>query len=135
MDTRIAHPDVTAFFDDLTNTVSYVVKDPESSSCAVVDSVLDFDYASGRISYGSADRIIDFIVSHGLRLEWLIETHVHADHLSAAPYIQRRLGGKIGIGVMRTRNVPSFMTKPGITMGLSDSIPASASRTTCSTET
>ena len=92
------HPDVTAFFDEATNTVSYVVKDPASSSCAVVDSVLDFDYASGRTSFASADRIIDFIASQQLRPEWLIETHVHADHLSAAPYIQRKLGGKIGIG-------------------------------------
>mgnify|MGYP000491702033 CR=1 FL=1 len=94
----ILKPEVTAFFDADTNTVSYVVKDPGSVACAVIDSVLDFDYAAGRISYASADRIIDFITSHALRLEWLIETHVHADHLSAAPYIQQRLGGKIGIG-------------------------------------
>lgn len=98
MDARFGHPEVSAFFDEATNTVSYVVKDPESSSCAVVDSVLDFDYASGRTSFASADRIIDFIASQQLRPEWLIETHVHADHLSAAPYIQRKLGGKIGIG-------------------------------------
>lgn len=98
MDARSESPEVTAFFDALTNTVSYVVKDPASASCAVIDSVLDFDYASGRISYVSADQIIDFITAHGLRLDWLIETHVHADHLSAAPYIQRKLGGRIGIG-------------------------------------
>jgi glyoxylase-like metal-dependent hydrolase (beta-lactamase superfamily II) len=93
-----AHPDVTAFFDEATNTVSYVAKDPSSISCAVIDSVLDFDYASGHIGYESADRVIDFIETHKLHLEWLIETHVHADHLSAAPYIQQKLGGKIGIG-------------------------------------
>lgn len=98
MDDGFGHPEVTAFFDEATNTVSYVVKDPASSSCAVVDSVLDFDYASGRTSFASADRIIDFIASQQLRPEWLIETHVHADHLSASPYIQRKLGGKIGIG-------------------------------------
>ena len=98
MDDRFGHPEVAAFFDEATNTVSYVVKDPASSSCAVVDSVLDFDYASGRTSFASADRIIDFIALQQLRTEWLIETHVHADHLSASPYIQRKLGGKIGIG-------------------------------------
>lgn len=91
-------PIITAFFDAATNTVSYVVQDPQSSACAVIDSVLDFDYASGRISYQSADRIIDHIRGKGLDLVWLIETHVHADHLSAAPYIQQALGGKIGIG-------------------------------------
>jgi glyoxylase-like metal-dependent hydrolase (beta-lactamase superfamily II) len=94
----VLKPEVTAFFDADTNTVSYVVKDPGSAACAVIDSVLDFDYAAGRISYASADRIIDSITSRALRLEWLIETHVHADHLSAAPYIQQKLGGKIGIG-------------------------------------
>ncbi|WP_291295504.1 MBL fold metallo-hydrolase [Elioraea sp.] len=91
-------PAVTAFFDAPTNTISYVVKDPGSNACAVVDSVMDIDYAAGRITYASADAIIAHISEHGLTLEWLIETHVHADHLSAAPYIQGRLGGKIGIG-------------------------------------
>lgn len=92
------HPEVTAFFDAATNTISYVVKDPASSACAVVDSVMDIDYAAGRITYQHADEIIAFIEKNGLRLEWLIETHVHADHLSAAPYIQQKLGGKLGIG-------------------------------------
>ena len=91
-------PEVTAFFDAPTNTVTYVVRDPASTSCAVIDSVMDIDYAAGRITYASADAVIDFIQTHGLTLEWLIETHVHADHLSAAPYIQDKLGGKIGIG-------------------------------------
>jgi glyoxylase-like metal-dependent hydrolase (beta-lactamase superfamily II) len=91
-------PEVTAFFDEATNTVSYVVRDPNSSACAVIDSVMDIDYAAGRIAYESADEIIDFIRKNDLRLEWLIETHVHADHLSGAPYIQQQLGGKIGIG-------------------------------------
>lgn len=81
-----------------TNTVSYVVKDPQSTACAVIDSVMDMDYAAARISYQSADEIIAFIASRGLTLEWLIETHVHADHLSAAPYIQGKLGGRMGIG-------------------------------------
>jgi glyoxylase-like metal-dependent hydrolase (beta-lactamase superfamily II) len=91
-------PSVQAFFDGATNTVSYVVKDPLSPACAVVDSVLDLDYAAGRIGYRSADAIIDHVRSAGLRVEWLIETHVHADHLSAAPYLQQYLGGKIAIG-------------------------------------
>ena len=91
-------PEVTTFFDAPTNTISYVVKDPDSNACAVVDSVMDIDYAAGRITYDSADAIITHIRDHGLKLEWLIETHVHADHLSAAPYIQGKLGGKIGIG-------------------------------------
>jgi len=91
-------PEVTAFFDAATNTVSYVVKDPGSAACAVIDAVMDFDYAAGRISYHSADLVIEYIQSQGLTLEWLIETHVHADHLSGAPYIQGKLGGKIGIG-------------------------------------
>ncbi len=91
-------PEVEAFFDPATNTISYVVKDPNSDACAVIDSVMDIDYAAGRISYAHADAIIAHIERRGLRLEWLIETHVHADHLSAAPYIQARLGGKLGIG-------------------------------------
>lgn len=91
-------PEVVPFFDEPTNTFSYVVKDPSSAACAVVDSVMEIDYASGRLTLEGADRIIAYIRQHKLALEWIIETHVHADHLSAAPYIQEQLGGKIGIG-------------------------------------
>ena len=91
-------PEVEAFFDPATNTISYVVKDPSSKACAIIDSVMDIDYAAGRITYAHADAIIDYIRKNELKLEWIIETHVHADHLSAAPYIQQALGGKIGIG-------------------------------------
>jgi glyoxylase-like metal-dependent hydrolase (beta-lactamase superfamily II) len=91
-------PEVKAFFDPATNTISYVVKDPASNACAVVDSVMDIDYAAGRITYDHADEIIAYIQDKDLDLEWLIETHVHADHLSGAPYIQEKLGGKLGIG-------------------------------------
>ncbi len=91
-------PEVKAFFDPATNTITYVVKDPNSDACAVVDSVMDIDYAAGRITYDNADEVIAYIKDRGLKLEWLLETHVHADHLSAAPYIQGQLGGKIGIG-------------------------------------
>ncbi len=91
-------PEVAGFFDERTNTISYVVKDPASASCAIVDSVMDLDYASGRISFESADAIIDYVRANKLTVEWLIETHAHADHLSAAPYIQEKVGGKLGIG-------------------------------------
>lgn len=91
-------PDVQAFFDEATNTISYIVKDPTSNSCAIIDSVMDIDYAAGRITFDHADSLIRHIETHGLTLEWIIETHVHADHLSAAPYIQEKLGGKIGVG-------------------------------------
>lgn len=91
-------PDVQAFFDEATNTITYIVKDPASNSCAIVDSVMDIDYAAGRITFDHADELIRQIETQGLKLEWIIETHVHADHLSAAPYLQERLGGKIGVG-------------------------------------
>ncbi|MBT9384380.1 MBL fold metallo-hydrolase [Pseudooceanicola sp. CBS1P-1] len=95
-------PIVTGFFDEATNTISYVVKDPDSDACAIIDSVMDIDYAAGRITYDHADRMIAHVRDNGLKLEWLIETHVHADHLSAAPYIQKKLGGKLGIGAKIT---------------------------------
>ncbi|MDB2583460.1 MBL fold metallo-hydrolase [Alphaproteobacteria bacterium] len=88
---------IKGFFDKLTSTISYVVYDKFSKECAVIDSVLDFDYSSGSIDYLNAENIISFIEKNNLSLIWLIETHVHADHLSAAPYIQKKLGGKIGI--------------------------------------
>ena len=95
---NVLNPEVTPFYDEQTNTFSYVVKDPTSPACAVIDSVLNLDYPSGTTSYEGADEIIAHIEKHGMQLEWLIETHVHADHLSAAPYIQEKLGGKLGIG-------------------------------------
>lgn len=91
-------PLVHAFFDEATNTLTYILREPEGRACAIVDSVLDFDYASGRTDTRSADAVIDFVRKEDLDLQWVLETHVHADHLSAAPYIQERLGGKIGIG-------------------------------------
>ena len=91
-------PEVKAFFDAATNTISYVVKDPTSNSCAVIDSVMDIDMAAGAITYDHADLMISYIQKNNLDLQWIIETHVHADHLSAAPYIQEKLGGKMGVG-------------------------------------
>lgn len=91
-------PEVAAFFDKETWTFSYVVKDPTSSACAVIDSVMDLNYPSGTISFKGADAIIAYVKEHKLDVQWLIETHVHADHLSAAPYIQEKVGGKLAIG-------------------------------------
>ena len=101
-------PEVAAFFDEATNTISYVVKDPASDACAVVDSVMDIDYAAGRLSTASTDEIIAYVEQRGLEVEWLLETHVHADHLSAAPYIQQRLGGKLAIGAEITTVQETF---------------------------
>lgn len=91
-------PIVTAFFDEPTFTYSYVVQDPDSSSCAIIDSVLDFDYAAGKTDTRSAEAILAFVADRGLTVEWILETHVHADHLSAAPFLQEKTGAKLGIG-------------------------------------
>ncbi len=101
-------PRVHAFFDEATNTITYVLRDPASTACAVIDSVLDFDYASGRTDTRSAEAVIGFIEREGLDLQWILETHVHADHLSAAPLIQERLGGQIGIGERITEVQTTF---------------------------
>ncbi len=94
----MSNPLVQYFFDEPTNTFSYVVSDPDSNACAIIDSVLDFDYAAGKTDVRSANEIIDYIREKNLKVEWIIETHVHADHLSAAPYLHTELGGKSGIG-------------------------------------
>lgn len=91
-------PIVKAFFDPATFTVSYVVREPYGPACAIIDSVLDYDPASGRTDTSSAEKIVDFVKSENLTVAWILESHVHADHLSAAPYLQERLGGKIGVG-------------------------------------
>ncbi|WP_371055683.1 MULTISPECIES: MBL fold metallo-hydrolase [unclassified Rhodosalinus] len=91
-------PEVKAFFDEATNTISYVVREPHGKAAAIIDSVLDFDYASGRTDTRSADAIIEHVRAEDLDPVWILETHVHADHLSAAPYLQEKLGGRIGIG-------------------------------------
>lgn len=101
--TQIAHaqsgvPQIKAFFDEATFTVTYVVHDPESRRAAIVDSVLDYDPASGRTSCSSADAVLAYVAEKELSVDWHLETHAHADHLSAAPYLQQKLGGKIAIG-------------------------------------
>lgn len=90
------NPHIQAFFDAVTATVTYVVHD--GSACAIIDSVLDYDPKSGRSGTASADQVVDYVREHGLDTQWLLETHAHADHLSAAPYLQRKLGGVIAIG-------------------------------------
>ncbi len=91
-------PEVTGFFDEDTFTVTYIVADAATQQCAIIDSVLDFDPASGRTGFDAANRVIEHVNAHNLKVTWLLETHAHADHLSAAPYLQEKLGGKIAIG-------------------------------------
>ncbi len=100
-------PIIKSFFDEPTNTVSYVVHDPETRRAAIIDSVLDFDSAAGRTSVSSADAIIAYAEQNRLAIDWLLETHAHADHLSAAPYLKTKLGGKIAIGreIIHVQNV------------------------------
>ena len=95
---EVRAPHVEAFFDETTFTASYVVYDPSTKDAAIIDSVLDFDHAAGRTSFKSADKIIAYVNERGLKVQWVIETHAHADHLSAAPYLQEKLGGKLAIG-------------------------------------
>ena len=89
---------VKAFFDEATNTVSYVAHDPETKGCAIIDSVLDFDAASGATDTYSATHIVKYVRGLGLHVDYILETHVHADHLSAAPYLKQQLGGQTAIG-------------------------------------
>ncbi|MFM8988684.1 MAG: MBL fold metallo-hydrolase, partial [Alphaproteobacteria bacterium] len=91
-------PEIAAFFDATTNTISYVVRDPGSRACAIVDPVMDFDQAAGRIAFVGAEAIAAHVRAHDLEVHWIVETHVHADHLSAARYLRERLGGRIAIG-------------------------------------
>ena len=104
---KVLRPTIAGFFDEATFTVSYVVHDPETLEAAIIDSVLDYEAAAGRPSYDSADRIIEYVNSNSLKVTWLIETHAHADHISAAPYLQEKLGGKLAIGaeIVRVQEV------------------------------
>ncbi len=99
---------VTAFFDPATFTYSYVVSDPETHRCALIDPVLNYDPASGRSTFTAADALIRHVLEHELEVQWLLETHVHADHLSAAPYLKERLGGRLAIGDRITAVQESF---------------------------
>ena len=100
-------PSIAGFFDEATNTVSYVIHDPATNEAAIIDSVLDYDPAAGRTSHGSADLIVEYVQANGLKVAWLIETHAHADHISAAPYLQEKLGGRLAIGseIIRVQEV------------------------------
>jgi glyoxylase-like metal-dependent hydrolase (beta-lactamase superfamily II) len=103
-------PTVQPFFDPVTSTLTYVVYEAAGSACAIIDSVLDYDPTSGRTATASADRVIEFVRAHDLRVEWILETHAHADHVSAAPYLRKRLGGRIAIGE-RIRSVQGIFKK------------------------
>jgi len=92
------NPDVRTFFDESTSNATHLVRDPAGTACAVIDTVLDFDMASGRTGTTAADEVIAYIEGEGLNLQWILESHVHADHLTAAPYFKEKLGGNIGIG-------------------------------------
>jgi glyoxylase-like metal-dependent hydrolase (beta-lactamase superfamily II) len=108
LDNPDRRPRVKAFFDETTFTVSYVVRDPTSNACAIIDSVLDYDPASGRTAERSAGQVIDYVRGEGLEVVWQLETHAHADHLSAAPVLQQALGGRLGIGDQITRVQQTF---------------------------
>jgi glyoxylase-like metal-dependent hydrolase (beta-lactamase superfamily II) len=103
----VRRPTIAGFFDEATNTISYVVSDPATNEAAIIDSVLDYAPNSGRTSYGSADLIVEYVNKHVLTVTWLIETHAHADHISAAPYLQEKLGGKLAVGkeIIRVQEV------------------------------
>ncbi len=117
-------PAITAFFDEATNSVSYLVADPASGVAAVIDPVLDFDVASGTISTHSADEILTVAEQQNLRIEWVLETHVHADHLSAASLIRERTGARIGIG----RGVAEVQRTFGPLLGVNDLDPGDFDR-------
>lgn len=104
---KALRPSIAGFFDEATYTVSYVAHDPATLEAAVIDSVLDYEAASGRTSHGSADLIVEYVTSNNLKVTWHIETHAHADHISAAPYLQEKLGGKLAIGkeIVRVQDV------------------------------
>jgi len=106
----IKTPSVKSFFDKTTSTVTHIVYEAVGTKCAVIDSVMDFDPKSGRMSTTSADLVIDFVRDNNLEVEWLLETHAHADHISAAPYLRKHLGGAIGIG-KNIQNVQSVFKK------------------------
>lgn len=104
---KALRPTIAGFFDEATNTITYVASDPATREAAIIDSVLDYEAASGRTSHGSADRVVEYLEANDLSVTWLIETHAHADHLSAAPYLQEKLGGKLAIGaeIIRVQKV------------------------------
>ena len=102
------NPQIEAFFDPATSTYSYVVSDPTTARCAIIDPVLDYDSAAGRTSHASADRLLTYVREQQLTVQWLLETHVHADHLSAAHYLREQLGGKLAIGAQITQVQQTF---------------------------
>ena len=113
------HPEVFSFFDEPTNTATYILKDPASRSAAIVDSVLDYDAAAGRTNTKAADGLIAYVREHDLKVEWLLETHVHADHLSAAPYLKEKLGGTCSVMTVGTERAESAL-RDCLALGVDD---------------
>lgn len=105
--THTKQPTIASFFDSATNTITHVVSDPYTRKVAIIDSVMDYEPSSGTISYTSANTVVEYVRAHDLSVEWILETHIHADHLSAAPYLQEQLGGKLGIGekILEVQNI------------------------------
>ncbi len=120
-------PDITDFFHETSHTITYVVAEPHGNHCAIIDSVLDYDAKSGRTGTVAADRVIDFIREHGFAVDWLLETHGHADHLTASQYLKEKLGGRIGIGDHITE-VQTIFKK---IFNLEDSFPVDGSQFDC----
>lgn len=120
-------PDVTDFFHETSHTITYVVAEPHGNHCAIIDPVLDYDAKSGRTGTVAADRVIDFIREHGFAVDWLLETHGHADHLTASQYLKEKLGGRIGIGDHITE-VQTIFKK---IFNLEDSFPVDGSQFDC----
>lgn len=104
------HPEVTAFFDETTFTVTYAVVEPSGKHCAIIDPVLDYDPKSGRTDTASADKILAFVADNNLTVDWILETHAHADHLTAAPYLKKETGAAVGIGE-RIKDVQGIFKK------------------------
>lgn len=115
--TPTTQPQVHGMFDAATWTVTYVVHNGPGSACAIIDSVLDYDPKSGRTQHTSADKVIDYVRTHSLKVQWILETHAHADHLSAAPYLRAQLGGKIGIGAQITQVQKVFKSVFNLELG------------------
>jgi len=109
-------PEVQSFFDQKTSTITHILSDSESKGCAIIDSVLDYNAAAGRTSTASADLVIEYVLGNGLNVEWILETHAHADHISAAPYLKSKLGGEVGIG----KNIALVQEAFSVIFNLSD---------------
>lgn len=117
-------PEITCFFDDKTNSASYVVSDPETSQAAIIDPVLDFDPVSGRTTTESVEKIAAFVSENSLTVDWILETHVHADHLTASVWLKENVGGRSGIG----RGITQVQETFGAIFNVTGNLPADGSQ-------